>query len=501
MTRIINLKRFCLIGAIVLHTCVSGQEFTTGYTPMPEGQYEELKIAFCASFNDKALPSSYVIPESFFPTPGSQGNVGSCVAWTTGYAYASFYFSAINKWGKPVNSTQIMSPAFIYNDIRSCNCGPQCGTYIADALNLLKNKGVVSWQNMPYSDKTCNRPGQELYSTASKNKIGGWNRLIDRLNFNEYKENLSNDVPIIIGVPLGSQFSSYGFKKTADPFKCTQLSSGSHAMLIVGYDDNKRAFKIMNSWGKDWGVNGYIWVDYDCFKLMMSGYGGEAYVVHKDYELSKEQNPAENPSSSISASNFKPYGHWEEIKAGHYYIDFGLKIDPKVQHLVSKVTYVYDDPSFTNKYITVNTAPYFQTSYEGPHCLSQMQAIVYLKDGKSIRVYFDGCKVLESMDNELSTLEIHPIVTAIPKADKQGYYNFDIRLRGVENVKDRITKVVYDFNHPTFTNRYITITNKDNSFRTGYTGWGCLRGLGVTIYFDDNSTKTYSIDMCSILGW
>ena len=52
----------------------------------------------------------------------------------------------------------------------------------------------------------------------------------------------------------------------------------SHAVTVVGYDDNvyydvnkngkieeaeKGAFKVANSWGTNWGNNGYFWVLYD----------------------------------------------------------------------------------------------------------------------------------------------------------------------------------------------------------------------------------------------
>jgi hypothetical protein len=38
-----------------------------------------------------------------------------------------------------------------------------------------------------------------------------------------------------------------------------------HAIVLAGYDDAKGAFKVINSWGKTWGNNGTIWVDYDFF--------------------------------------------------------------------------------------------------------------------------------------------------------------------------------------------------------------------------------------------
>jgi hypothetical protein len=38
-----------------------------------------------------------------------------------------------------------------------------------------------------------------------------------------------------------------------------------HAMVLVGYNDSKNAFRVRNSWGSSWGDNGSIWVDYQFF--------------------------------------------------------------------------------------------------------------------------------------------------------------------------------------------------------------------------------------------
>ncbi|MCH7473000.1 PKD domain-containing protein, partial [bacterium] len=38
-----------------------------------------------------------------------------------------------------------------------------------------------------------------------------------------------------------------------------------HVMCIVGYDDGMQAFKVRNSWGENWGQEGYIWVSYGTF--------------------------------------------------------------------------------------------------------------------------------------------------------------------------------------------------------------------------------------------
>lgn len=38
---------------------------------------------------------------------------------------------------------------------------------------------------------------------------------------------------------------------------------GGHAMLIVGYDDNRSCWIVRNSWGDDFGDAGYIYIGYE----------------------------------------------------------------------------------------------------------------------------------------------------------------------------------------------------------------------------------------------
>jgi hypothetical protein len=44
---------------------------------------------------------------------------------------------------------------------------------------------------------------------------------------------------------------------TANPKDC------NHAILLVGWDDSKGAWKIKNSWGTQWGEAGYMWITYN----------------------------------------------------------------------------------------------------------------------------------------------------------------------------------------------------------------------------------------------
>lgn len=57
----------------------------------------------------------------------------------------------------------------------------------------------------------------------------------------------------------------------------------NHAVLLIGWDDNKGAWLIKNSWGKDWGDGGYAWVRYGSNKIGSSTMWAKAAM--KGYEL------------------------------------------------------------------------------------------------------------------------------------------------------------------------------------------------------------------------
>ena len=58
---------------------------------------------------------------------------------------------------------------------------------------------------------------------------------------------------------------------------------------MVGYDDYKfgGAFRVVNSWGQDYGDNGYLWITYSDFIKNVKA----AYIMY----LKDEINPSNNP--------------------------------------------------------------------------------------------------------------------------------------------------------------------------------------------------------------
>jgi hypothetical protein len=44
----------------------------------------------------------------------------------------------------------------------------------------------------------------------------------------------------------------------------------NHAIVIVGWDDSRGAWRVKNSWGTSWGESGLMWIKYGCQQI---GYG------------------------------------------------------------------------------------------------------------------------------------------------------------------------------------------------------------------------------------
>ncbi|XDD52446.1 C1 family peptidase [Leptospira sp. WS92.C1] len=257
----------------------------------------------------RGLASSLDLSSSM-PPVGNQGEQGSCVAWSTAYATKSFqeYMERKNSknWslqtrdGDP-DYSKVFSPAFIYNQI---NGGRDNGSLISDAMRVIVEQGAAPWDKMPYDPGDYRkRPSQEAIAIAGKFKAKEFLR-VKTTDLSEVKAQLSEGKPVVAGVLVyenlfnlkGNQIYKDGVGKTY----------GGHAIAIVGYDDSKNAVKFINSWGKDWGDNGYGYIDYRWFTKICQG----AYVMVDQVEAVSDQgkpdSQTEEPNVTITDSNPLP---------------------------------------------------------------------------------------------------------------------------------------------------------------------------------------------------
>lgn len=279
--------------------------FATGLDPVDPAAYAALP----GVTRFRAFLPPRVDLTNRFPTPGDQGQQGSCSAWATSYAARSFLASNEAAGGTPDDA--VMSPAYVFNQTRP---GPGCmrGTGLPQALTFLQQKGTVP--KSEFSPPDCAvPPPAALGSTAAQYRIGGFQAVAHRneqtgktnsdwrdpIVRDDIKGALVRGRPVVFGMQLPSDFmvplmGFTGIYRSTERYNRWGGSTGPmHAMALVGYDDTRQAFRLINSWSARWGDGGYLWIDYETFSNLV----GEAYVV----EPAREAAPPAPPPPPVVA--------------------------------------------------------------------------------------------------------------------------------------------------------------------------------------------------------
>jgi C1A family cysteine protease len=181
----------------------------------------------------------------------NQGKTGSCTA--NGIASA-FKFCLMKNSQPDFNPSRL----FIYYNARD-DKNNDTGASIRTAIKQVVSKGVCDESVWPYIENKFDiHPSKDAYKYAEDHQIIRY----ERIQQTEYfiKNVLASGHPIVCGLTL---FPSFMAQEVADtgivPMpKPDEKSIGGHCVLLVGYIDNKFCFQ--NSWGTDWGKNGFFTV-------------------------------------------------------------------------------------------------------------------------------------------------------------------------------------------------------------------------------------------------
>ena len=218
----------------------------------------------------------------YCPPVGNQGQYGTCVAWATSYGLKTT-MNAIDDatWKSNKNSSSYQcSPVDLWHCMRtsySSEVSSKCGGSSFDpAFKVMQSKGVATLAEVPFTSQKMACDGVSGKGKSS-NKITSYRTIAYSadmsstgeaygMTVNNIKAHLEKG-PLVIGARLGEKFMSWNSSAVIkSDTKDYQGQHAYHAMMLVGFDDKKQAFRIQNSWGKsDWGDNGMIWVDYNFF--------------------------------------------------------------------------------------------------------------------------------------------------------------------------------------------------------------------------------------------
>lgn len=335
MNRLKKILKFAVIGILAVKLVsiypieAEDCQYAIGDNDMSESEMEEFSKQFSYedldendnSSNIYQLPTSVDLSTSkYFPQIGDQGGIGSCVSWAT--TYYQFTYEAHKLNNIVTTYTNSYSPAWTYN---FTNGGGNYGSNLNNAYNVLKNQGALTLVDMPYNKNKYNyswSTDTEAMTDALKTRAS----IIDRITILSKGTCITNnkDSDLIavksllnsgkvftirtyseIGLMNWSTKNAYNNPNEMVAYRAYKVNSG-HAMTVVGYDDNiccdvngngviedseRGAFKVANSWGKDWGNNGYIWVLYDALNQVSANksnnwesdeYGDRVPIFHKD---------------------------------------------------------------------------------------------------------------------------------------------------------------------------------------------------------------------------
>ncbi len=205
---------------------------------------------------------------SRMPPVGSQGHLGSCSAWAA-YAARSYYSGALERRDlqQPAN---LLSPNYVFHLARGG--GRVCeGSSYDDVIKVLR-RGALSLADYAYSDACVPPAPPQIVARAHDFRVRGLNR-VDISRRDDAKGQLARSAPVLISFYASTAFQKFRgaetFTERAMPRD--DKKAGWHAMTLVGYDERRQAFRLINSWGRGWGDHGYAWISYDLLQTHIRG--------------------------------------------------------------------------------------------------------------------------------------------------------------------------------------------------------------------------------------
>ena len=251
----LKLLIFCLIISILF---CNNLFFVNAETIYPSGMSleDDSDIVFENAVgwgNITNLPSIVDLTENF-PTPQQQ--IGeSCTGWTIGYALKSYQEFNKRQWTKNTEN-HIFNPYYIYNKV---NGGSNIPVSLKKALKQLETSGACPSTYYSLTDSTI-RPATSLENAAaSLYKVNDIQNVYSVSNMKNY---LYNGHAVVLGIRIAPDFRN--INNTNDTYDDkSNLENVGHSICLIGYDDQKGAFKFINSWGTKWGLDGYGWISYD----------------------------------------------------------------------------------------------------------------------------------------------------------------------------------------------------------------------------------------------
>lgn len=210
---------------------------------------------FTVAATRKVLPIKASLRQCF-PSCYDQLAIGSC---TANAIAAALEFDR----RKQLLSDFIPSRLMIYWLERQMEgtLNEDAGAELRDGMKAVAKFGACDEVLWPYDIKEFKtKPSAAAFAQALETQAIDYARVSQ--NKHAIKTVIAAGFPVVFGFAVYESFEGERVSQTGIvpmPAKTEQMVGG-HAVIIVGYDDTPRVnrFEIRNSWGTDWGMQGYF---------------------------------------------------------------------------------------------------------------------------------------------------------------------------------------------------------------------------------------------------
>lgn len=171
-------------------------------------------------------------PESRYPYPPRE-------LWT-GYAYAE------------------LNPDFFYSPAQQ----RQAILGQASPQERAAGKGLDSAFDRVYTESKRQTGSDDVYRAAAVFRV---REVVPVPDLDAMRRSLSAGMPVVCGVETYESFYGQAVARTGiipTPELARERRVGGHAVLCVGYDDERQVLLMRNSWGEEWGDAGYFYLPY-----------------------------------------------------------------------------------------------------------------------------------------------------------------------------------------------------------------------------------------------
>ncbi|WJS96807.1 carboxypeptidase-like regulatory domain-containing protein [Flavobacterium johnsoniae] len=298
------IRHLTLLCLVSFHTFFGQKLLATGFVSDNDDDIKKYLARGTAIIHKEKQNSLPVSLDRYIPRILDQGNQGACTAFAVAEALSmreNFLKKNINNGA--FSSNQILySPAYLWvvgNEGRKItdNCVDVGISYSRVFSCLFKNK-IVHWGNFPYpndiDEKFCFKlcpPNVKLLRIQDREFI--YDELF--VNVESIKNKLLQGYPVCISVNLDTEYYKAlydtGVNRGLWLKKGTPLlKKQQHSMVIVDYNQSKRLFKVLNSYGPGLGDKGFIWLSYDLI---------DKDVVFNAYIMSFDKLATSGPLANI----------------------------------------------------------------------------------------------------------------------------------------------------------------------------------------------------------